>query len=45
MITLNKIGDYHNRQVLEIECLKADENPYKHNSLPCTVRTEWHIYL
>ena len=27
MITLNKIGDYHNRQVLEIECLKADEKP------------------
>lgn len=27
MITLNKVGDYHNRQVLEIECLKADEKP------------------
>lgn len=27
MITLNKIGDYHNRQVLEIECLKSDEKP------------------
>lgn len=27
MITLNKIGDYHNRQLLEIECLKADEKP------------------
>lgn len=27
MITLNKIGDYHNRQLLEIECLKSDEKP------------------
>lgn len=27
MITLNKVGDYHNRQVLEIKCLKTDEKP------------------
>lgn len=45
MITLNKIGDYHNRQVLEIECLKSDENPYNSNYKPYTARTARHMRL